>query len=76
MNVCRSDLRTIMEALADAAHQTKDPEQLTEPCAGLAPSPLGSRCRPQRQRLALDPRIEDTLRRTLREIASGGGAST
>ncbi len=70
------DLRTIMEALADAAHQTKDPEQLTELVRErLAPSITARLIGADRSVnvLALDPRIEDTLRRTLREIASGAG---
>jgi flagellar biosynthesis protein FlhA len=70
------DLRTIMEALADAAHQTKDPEQLTELVRErLAPSITARLLGADRSVnvLALDPRIEDTLRRTLRDIASGAG---
>jgi len=70
------DLRTIMEALADAAQQTKDPEQLTELVRErMAPSITARLIGADRSVsvLALDPRIEETLRRTLRDIASGAG---
>ncbi len=72
------DLRTILEALADAAHQTKDPEQLTELARErLAPAITARLLGPDRSVsvLALDPRIEDNLRRTLRDIAAGTGGA-
>lgn len=72
------DTRTLMESLADLSEQTKDSEQLTELVRErLAPQvtadakgPDGSVCA-----MALDPRLEEVLRTSLREIAAGiGGA--
>jgi flagellar biosynthesis protein FlhA len=72
------DLRTILEALADSALQTKDPEQLTELVRErLAPqitSRLASADRSVAV-MALDPRVEDSLRRSLRDIAQGTGGA-
>ena len=72
------DLRTILEALADAAMQTKDPEQLTEIARErLAPHLTNRLLGADRAvaALALDPRLEDVLRKVLRDIASGAGAA-
>jgi flagellar biosynthesis protein FlhA len=72
------DMRTILESLAELAAQTKDPEQLTELLRErLAPhitarfkAPDGSVAA-----MTLDPRLEETLRRSLREIAAGTGGA-
>jgi len=72
------DMRTILESLAELAAQTKDPEQLTELLRErLAPhitarfkTPDGSVAA-----MTLDPRLEETLRRSLREIAAGTGGA-
>jgi flagellar biosynthesis protein FlhA len=72
------DLRTILEALADASSQTKDPEQLTELVRERLGAHITARLTgPDRSVavLALDPRIEDVLRRSLREIAAGTGGA-
>ena len=72
------DLRSILEALADAAPQTKDPEQLTEIAREKLGAHITSRlAAPDRSipALALDPRVEDLLRRVLRDIASGAGGA-
>jgi len=68
------DMRTIMEAVADAAQQTKDTEQLTEMVRErLAPQITARLAGADRgvAVLALDPRIEDSLRRSLRDISAG-----
>jgi flagellar biosynthesis protein FlhA len=72
------DLRTILEALADASAQTKDPEQLTELVRERLGAHITARLTgPDRSVavLALDPRIEEVLRRSLREIAAGTGGA-
>jgi flagellar biosynthesis protein FlhA len=72
------DTRTILEALADVGAQTKDPEQLTELVRERLSSHISARYVGADKGiavLALDPRIEDLLRRTLRDIASGAGGS-
>ncbi|MFO0611663.1 MAG: flagellar biosynthesis protein FlhA [Polyangiaceae bacterium] len=71
------DMRSILEALADLAPQTKDSEQLTELVRERLAPQITSRVKGLDgtvTALTLDPRIEDTMRRALREIASGGGA--
>ncbi len=72
------DTRTILEALADAATQTKDPEQLTELVRERLGTHITSRLvGPDRAVavLALDPRLEDVLRRVLRDISAGTGGA-
>ncbi|NUO47475.1 MAG: flagellar biosynthesis protein FlhA, partial [Polyangiaceae bacterium] len=71
------DMRTIMEALADAAPQTKDTEQLTELARERLAAHISSRFLGADRSIAaiaLDPRVEDVLRRLLRDIAAGTGA--
>jgi flagellar biosynthesis protein FlhA len=72
------DMRTILEALADSALQTKDPEQLTELVRErLAPQITTRLAGADRSVavMALDPRVEDSLRRSLRDIAQGTGGA-
>ena len=72
------DTRSILEALADVSAQTKDPEQLTELVRERLAAHITSRHLGADRSVAvltLDPRIEDLLRRTLRDIASGTGGS-
>ncbi|MCU0682328.1 MAG: flagellar biosynthesis protein FlhA [Polyangiaceae bacterium] len=72
------DLRSILEALAELAPQTKDPEQLTEylrerlagQITARAKGPDGSVTA-----LTLDPRLEELLRRSLRDISNGTGGA-
>ena len=72
------DLRTLMESIADLADQTKDSEQLTElvrerlapQITSMVRGPDGSVAA-----LALDPRLEETLRGSLRDIATGVGGA-
>lgn len=72
------DLRTIMESLADLSEQTKDSEQLTELVRERLATQITAAVKGRDgsvAALALDPRLEDTLRTSLREIAQGiGGA--
>ena len=72
------DMRTIVEALADSALQTKDPEQLTELVRErLAPQITSRLAGADRSVavMAIDPRVEDSLRRSLRDIAQGTGGA-
>ena len=72
------DLRSILEALADASAQTKDVEQLTELVRERLASQITSRLMGSDRSIAviaLDPRVEEALRRSLREIASGSGGA-
>ncbi len=72
------DLRTILEALADLTGQTKDPEQLTELVRERLASHITSRVKGldgSVAALSLDPRLEETLRRSLRDIAAGAGGA-
>ncbi len=72
------DLRSIMEALADIATQTKDTEQLTELLRERLASQITSRHQAADGSVAaltLSPRVEETLRQSLREIASGTGGA-
>jgi flagellar biosynthesis protein FlhA len=72
------DLRSIMEALADLSEQTKDSEQLTELVRERLATQITAAVKGRDgsvAALALDPRLEDALRTSLREIAQGiGGA--
>lgn len=72
------DTRTILEALAELAAQTKDPEQLTELVRERLAPHITSRLKASDGTVAaltLDPRLEEMLRRSLREIASGAGGA-
>ncbi len=72
------DLRTIMEALGELTTQTKDPEQLTELVRERLSAHITARVKGPDGTVAaltLDPRLEETLRRSLREIAAGTGGA-
>lgn len=72
------DMRTILEGLADAAAHTKDTEQLTEMVRERMAPHITARLTGADQTisvLALDPRIEEVLRRSLRDIAAGTGGA-
>lgn len=72
------DLRSILEGLADVSAQTKDPEQLTELVRERLASHITSRVKGPDggvAALTLDPRLEDVLRKSLREIAAGTGGA-
>ncbi|MGA7122590.1 MAG: flagellar biosynthesis protein FlhA [Polyangiaceae bacterium] len=72
------DTRTILESLAELSAQTKDPEQLTELVRERLGAHITSRLRGSDgsvTALALDPRLEEVLRRSLRDIASGAGGA-
>ncbi|MFO0592305.1 MAG: flagellar biosynthesis protein FlhA [Polyangiaceae bacterium] len=72
------DMRTIMEALGELAPQTKDVEQLTELVRERLSSHITARVKGPDGTVAaltLDPRLEEILRRSLREIASGTGGA-
>ena len=72
------DLRTILEGLAELITQTKDPEQLTELVRERLSAHITARVKGPDGSVAaltLDPRLEDMLRRSLREIAAGTGGA-
>ncbi len=72
------DLRSILEALGELAGQTKDVEQLTELVRERLSSHITSRVKGPDGKVAvmtLDPKLEDILRKSLREIASGTGGA-
>ncbi|MFO0553049.1 MAG: flagellar biosynthesis protein FlhA [Polyangiaceae bacterium] len=72
------DMRSILEALADASQQTKDPEQLTEIVRERLAPHITAKLTGMDGAvavIALDPRTEDILRRALRDIAAGSGAA-
>jgi flagellar biosynthesis protein FlhA len=72
------DLRTILEGLADLSSQTKDPEQLTELVRERMSAQITSRLKAPDgaiHAMCLDPRVEDVLRRSLRDIATGQGGA-
>ena len=72
------DLRSILEALAELSATTKDVEQLTEQVREKLAAHITSRVKGQDGNVAaltLDPRLEEILRRSLREIASGTGGA-
>ncbi len=72
------DMRTILEAIADAVTQTKDPEQLTELVRERLAAQITSRLAGSDRSvavMALDPRVEEVLRRSLRDIAQGTGGA-
>jgi flagellar biosynthesis protein FlhA len=72
------DLRSILEGLADVSATTKDAEQLTEMVRERLASHITSRVKGLDGTVAaltLDPRLEDLLRRSLRDIAAGTGGA-
>jgi flagellar biosynthesis protein FlhA len=72
------DMRTILEALGELAPQTKDAEQLTEQVRERLAAHITARLRGPDgtvSALTLDPRLEEVLRRSLRDIASGAGGA-
>ncbi|MGA3122776.1 MAG: flagellar biosynthesis protein FlhA [Polyangiaceae bacterium] len=72
------DLRTILDSLGELSAQTKDIEQLTELVRERLASHITSRVKGADGNVAaltLDPRLEELLRRSLREIATGTGGA-
>ena len=72
------DMRTILESLAELTTQTKDSEQLTELLRERLAPHITSRFKAADGSVAamtLDPRLEEVLRRSLREIAAGTGGA-
>ena len=72
------DLRSVVEALGELAPQTKDPEQLTELVRERLAAHITARVKGPDGTVAaltLDPRLEEILRRSLREIAAGTGGA-
>jgi flagellar biosynthesis protein FlhA len=72
------DLRTVLEALADGAQQTKDSEQLTEMTRQRLFRQISAVHRdPQGvlHAIVLDAHVEEMFRRSLRELASGQGGA-
>ena len=72
------DLRAILEALAELTAQTKDPEQLTELVRERLALHITARFKSHDGTVAaltLDPRIEQMLRQSLHEIATGTGGA-
>ncbi len=72
------DLRTLLEALLEAAPSTRDPEQLTELVRQKMSRQLTSAYKGPDGTLAtliLDPTVEAMFRRSLAEIAAGTGGA-
>ena len=72
------DTRTILESLGELAAQTKDVEQLTELVRERLAAHITSKLRGADgtvTALTLDPRLEEVLRKSLRDIASGAGGA-
>jgi flagellar biosynthesis protein FlhA len=72
------DMRSIVEGLAELATQTKDPEQLTESLRERLAPQITARYRAADgsvTALAMDFRLEEILRRSLRDIAGGQGGA-
>jgi flagellar biosynthesis protein FlhA len=72
------DLRTLLEALLEAAPSTRDPEQLTELVRQKLARQLTSTFRGSDGMVAtliLDPTVEAMFRRSLSEIAAGTGGA-
>ena len=72
------DLRTILDALAELAVQTKDPEQLSELVRERLAAQITTRFRGPDgtvTAMTLDPRAEAILRGSLSEIAQGTGGA-
>jgi flagellar biosynthesis protein FlhA len=73
-NVSIRDMRTILESLAEFAPQTKDPEQITEMVRERLAPHITNRLRSTDGTIiamALDNRLEDVLRKSLRDIVTG-----
>jgi flagellar biosynthesis protein FlhA len=72
------DLRTVLEALADSAQQTKDSEQLTEMTRQRLFRQISAVHRDAQgvlHAIVLDAHVEEMFRRSLRELASGQGGA-
>jgi flagellar biosynthesis protein FlhA len=72
------DLRTILEALADGAQQTKDSEQLTEMTRQRLFRQITTAHRDAQgvlHAIVLDAHVEEMFRRSLRELSSGQGGA-
>jgi flagellar biosynthesis protein FlhA len=72
------DLRSILEAIGEVGTQTKDPEQLTELVRERMSAHITARFRGEDgsvTALTLEPRTEQMLRASLREIAAGTGGA-
>jgi flagellar biosynthesis protein FlhA len=72
------DLRTILDSLGELSATTKDIEQLTELVRERLAPHITSRVKGADGNVAaltLDPRLEEVLRRSLREIATGTGGA-
>jgi flagellar biosynthesis protein FlhA len=72
------DTRTILEGLAELAAQTKDVEQLTESIRERLAPQITARFRTgdgSVSALAMDYKLEELLRRSLRDIAAGSGGA-
>jgi flagellar biosynthesis protein FlhA len=72
------DLRTILDSLGELSATTKDIEQLTELARERLAPHITSRVKGADGNVAaltLDPRLEEVLRRSLREIATGTGGA-
>lgn len=72
------DLRSILEAVAECSSQTKDIEQLTELVRERLAPQITARFRGGDGTIAaltLDPRVEQMLRTSLHEIATGVGGA-
>jgi flagellar biosynthesis protein FlhA len=72
------DTRTILESLAELSQTTKDVEQLTELLREKLAPHITSRLKGADGTviaLTLDPRLEELLRKSLREIATGAGGA-
>jgi len=72
------DLRTILEALAEVAPATKDPEQLTEMVRARLARQITASAKGDEgfiPAIVLSAAVEDTFRRSLRDIAAGTGGA-
>ena len=72
------DLRTILEALAEVSPATKDPEQLTEMVRSRLARQITASAKGDDMvihAIVLSAAVEDTFRRSLRDIASGTGGA-
>ncbi len=72
------DLRTILEALAEVSPATKDPEQLTEMVRSRLARQITASAKGDDtviHAIVLSAAVEDTFRRSLRDIASGTGGA-
>ncbi|AKU94722.1 Flagellar biosynthesis protein FlhA [Labilithrix luteola] len=72
------DMRSVLEAIAEVAGQTKDAEQLTELVRERLAPAITARYKSSDGTVAaltLDPRVEQMLRASLHEIANGTGGA-